>query len=454
MIEGPREKISMRKREAMVWRDHPFYFFKFFAATSLTLFALTGCGGQYTDYTQQPGQNDARTMNGDVVGSLPPGSPPGSGSESNRPNGSHVPGIRPPEHLIEAAKNGRLECANDSECLDSVVLISIPTEKGVSRCSGVLISEDEVLTNDHCVKRTSAEWIYVHFSKNVNSEVAQIKVRSYETGPDSIDYAVLKLKEKITDRKPAPQSQRGFQNTELANIYRVQMVTSSSGQMNGIQTRLICRASHRTMLYPAVQDSRFPVMTFGDCPIESGNSGSPAFNANGELAAVIQGYYVLKDMPEVERELQELSIDSDFGKVAVGTQVMCMSALNPRSNVQCTSWVGAMGMKPHSYAQQFGSVPLPKVPYSTPGKQWRRPTQELTSNAITFIQTPKCLYLTELESQELTLKKYRKGLSRAYVMEWRERASTESFSVVQRGQDQIQLQSSSGLQVHVPVCKE
>lgn len=441
-------------------------FLGFFLLSSM----LVACGGHYTDPTTGAAQTNLHPQGSvqNAVGNsfnLDPSSPQNSSPNMTLGNGSSSenaqPQVPPPFANIEAAKNGKLECENTSDCLQSVALISIPNQNGVARCSGVLVASDLVLTNDHCVKNAVVPYVYVHLVGKETLSVSKILFRSYEKGPDTPDYALLQLSTRVTDRDPAPLAQRGFQNTELANIYRVQMTSSATGQMNGLQTRLICRANHHTMLYPGVQDSRAPVMTFGDCPIESGNSGSPAFNSKGELTAVIQGYYLLKDRPDVSSELNRYALDQDFGKVGVGTQVMCMSPLNARASSQCAPWVKAEGMMPSSYVSQYGSVPLfsgVTRPDERSALQWRRSDRDISDQTLLYIQTPRCVFASETTPQSYAVKKYRRGISRAYVIEWREEVlnqeGRDTFDVISKDTYQAKMRSDLGIEVTIPLCRE
>lgn len=252
-----------------------------------------------------------------------------------------------------AAAGGELRCDFGEECHSAVSLISVVTDQGLARCSGVLISEDEVLTNDHCIGMAlsvverleqvedipcSGE-IYAHFAAidgkpAVRGTCASIRFRSRERGIESVDYAILKLKEKIQDRALLKRAERGLENGEQVEIFRIQM-DGGENQHGGTQSLLSCRASHGTFLYPQLNHSNLPLMTFGDCGIRVGNSGAPVITRAGELAGLIQGYLTVRQNEEIDRELKPHLLEGSFGLVGVATQTHCLSRVSGKQLVPC-----------------------------------------------------------------------------------------------------------------------
>jgi hypothetical protein len=131
---------------------------------------------------------------------------------------------------VNAAANGTLRCQFHGECEPALAMISVVTSEGLERCSGFLISPTQVLTNDHCVSKSTAvemvpnqvsnipckNLIFVHFAKTKDSDEAQavscatVQARSFERGVGSKDYTLLKLAKPVIDRKPLKLARRGF----------------------------------------------------------------------------------------------------------------------------------------------------------------------------------------------------------------------------------------------------
>ncbi|MBU6153533.1 MAG: trypsin-like peptidase domain-containing protein [Bdellovibrionales bacterium] len=190
--------------------------FFYYRTTLLLLFLLCSCGHRNVDL--------ARGIHPDQIDSF-------SGEKTDRRAKARA-----------AARSGVLQCTIEGECEPSIALVSVVTDQGLERCSGVLISEDRVLTNDHCVDKSLSliGWstrhkglpckgsVYVHFSGDGERSARhagclEIEFRSGESGINSQDYAVIRLDQPITDRKPMKIAKRGFRDQESARILRVQM---------------------------------------------------------------------------------------------------------------------------------------------------------------------------------------------------------------------------------------
>jgi hypothetical protein len=221
----------------------------------------------------------------------------------------------------------------------------------IERCTGFLISDHEVLTNDHCIEKTllieHAEGRvlknlpcqglgYIHFvasDENPNGlsrACDSIEIRSGETGIASEDYAILKLKNSVTDRAPLRISARGFQDQEASTLIRVQMdPVLNHSPYDGVQSKLNCQASYATFLYPGVTSAASPLMTFGDCAVAAGNSGSPILNSDGEIGSILQGFLLPRTQnTELNLELAAAKLDSKYGQVAIGTQLDCIPEIS------------------------------------------------------------------------------------------------------------------------------
>ncbi len=368
-------------------------------------------------------------------GQNPSGGPAGTNS-INLPSSSEVQSWR------TAAQAGKLFCPFNDECNPSVVMVSVITDKGVEGCSGVLISPNEVLTNDHCVDKSISlkgwesrrknlpckDFVFTHLSgtdlNNAGPTLGcdSIEVRSGEAGIASVDYAVIKLSTPVSDRMPMRLARRGFSENEKAKIYRVQMTKeSNTSGFRGMVGRLDCVTSYRTYLYPAASNSDSTLMTFGDCAIQAGNSGSPVINESGELTAIIQGYLTVR--PEHKSDLDQNLLDGNYGEVAIGTQLECMPGVGDRVR-NCTPILDLGNVRASDYVASNGRFPPDLLPGTPLNHRWQEiEMQTRETSKKSFFLAPACTNNQSVSGAEISFKK---GINRFMQVEWRAVESTQS----------------------------
>lgn len=350
------------------------------------------------------------------------------------------------EERVARASGGTLYCDNKDNCHPAVAMISVVTGQAIERCSGFLIAPDLIVTNDHCLNHSVAarakgndcrNRIFAHFADAGRGSQAQsvscqsIVTRSCQTGLGSRDYAVLRLSRPVTDRKPLRIAQRGFADGETATILRVQMRDNRTH--DGDQGVISCKAAYRTMVYPSLQSDRSPLMTFGDCPIQKGNSGSAALNSAGEVTAIIQGYLTPPEDPKLRDQLSSLLLDPNYGEVGLGTQLACAPELS-RVAGACTPIPQMFTRYPRLYASGYAGDFDPRLlPPAGAQERWK-PLAAPSAEQRLFIRTPVCVSAAGATgSFQSSIAGFQRGINRSLQAEWRQVVRPGERTVVFNG---------------------
>lgn len=193
-----------------------------------------------------------------------------------------------PAHLkfMEQIGEIKVNCLEEG-CHPSVVML-FSTIKG--RCQGTLISEDEVLTANHCIQhadRLDSEKLYL---SNIPESCANLSVVLPETrdypqetigcrsvrGSRHWDFSIVKLRQKV-NRPFVKMDSKTKTKTKKA------IVINKISEGIYVQKSVECTQRSETNHFNALNSKR----ALKDCEIIGGNSGGPILNENGSLWAVI-----------------------------------------------------------------------------------------------------------------------------------------------------------------------
>jgi hypothetical protein len=256
----------------------------------------------------------------------------------------------------EKAKNGQVRCVgNSSEDCNSAVgmltMVELPSE--VSMCTAFLVAPRIAMTNSHCIPddlkaagSNCANRMWLHFPELQGHSQARVGCSRVLTlsqdkadNPIAPDYAVIELDQAV-NRPPLKISREGFKDNSLYQLVKVN--PKSISPMVGELTRQICQAKHNSILVPDSNEDQSSNMTFGDCEVRQGNSGSPLLDSEGNVSGLIQ---ITVDSAELKKRMDEHSLpvlDNQLvAPLGIGTSLSCLNLPSetqaPALPAQCAS---------------------------------------------------------------------------------------------------------------------
>ncbi len=189
-------------------------------------------------------------------------------------------------------------CDSVDDCPASVGMVVFPGADAPERCTGTLVGPDLVLTAGHCLdpqsrRRGEVEDGFVAFPESGAyparwHRVVEVLQVAEGVGEEVLraDYAVVRL-EQPTLRPAAPVASEG---PTPGAIVTVAVVTPHPiyATQHRLETRL-CRVADGAAARDALGPDAAAVGWLSDCPILPGNSGSPVFDHEGRVRALVHG---------------------------------------------------------------------------------------------------------------------------------------------------------------------
>lgn len=236
------------------------------------------------------------------------------------------------------------------------------------RCEGTLISEDEILTANHCVQNTRFRMEMQNhlYLSNIPKACQNIAIYLPETldypeeiaackslrGADNWDFAIIKLNRKINRPALGLSDDRSSPKKTAVVINRI-----SPGHYK--EELLPCKAA--APFHP--QNSVIRQRAFYDCQIRKGNSGGPVLNEDGTIWGIV-------------------SLTEDLWGVEVAGNSKCIKSflIDPMQSLK-ECWNEASDMT--TYFEEFGK----DLPPRTADQAYYADPRNFDSIAV----IPKCL---------------------------------------------------------------
>lgn len=193
-------------------------------------------------------------------------------------------------------------CASEKNCHPSVGSIFFNAHN--LYCTAFLIAPHIIATNRHCVAQPvsagkvlfpktphhAEEWIdlqdiVLQSAANVHhpKEDAQLDAKH-----NYYDYAFLKLA-KPASRRPILIVDKGIPPNASWNIVTTLLTQDTRNQQIAVQQTIQCESSAGSFFNPFYLSSEFPFVFLKNCPVFSGNSGSPLLDDQGNARGMIYG---------------------------------------------------------------------------------------------------------------------------------------------------------------------
>lgn len=187
------------------------------------------------------------------------------------------------------------QCDRRSECTEGTVYVNFNGQT----CTGALVGADLVALHPGCLPeslrgqaspKSCFDLYYIHLPERIVDDKAFPKERStcdwviHNPSLDSGEPAILRL------RRPFKQSVRVLSTAALPTAENASIQQVEAGlDLKTYQVKHECSVAMKTLFAPQVESTRSSTITFADCPITAGMSGSLIADASGREVGIIHG---------------------------------------------------------------------------------------------------------------------------------------------------------------------
>jgi hypothetical protein len=223
-------------------------------------------------------------------------------------------------HGIASAKSAayQVTCESLDACPEPVVGL---IQDGKSVCTGVLVTEDIVATNLHCIPddlrvndssckgRITVTFPASRSREEQSEDCEQIKWVSppLKDTPLTPDWAFFKLA-KRAPRMHAPINTNGFSDGEMVTMFKIDPTDKGTG----ILRKVTCPAVQNSLANPFFTGVKSPILAMVPCETMKGNSGSPLMNSSMEVKGLLNSMGTAADVNLKKAPFYHVSFGSNF----------------------------------------------------------------------------------------------------------------------------------------------
>ncbi len=240
------------------------------------------------------------------------------------------------EDAQRIASSAQVFC-KDQDCHPSVGMLTSASREGVGACTATLMGSDLAVTNGHCLppetKRRGAScegYLWITFTDDRNHRqydkrigCKEVVEYSEEGGLEDHrpDYAILRLSHP-TSRPFLAIDETGFSEEETIFMHKVNPDLSARGAFGFLQ-EITCKTIFASHLEPRASHPLADLVTLGDCPVISGNSGSSLLSQAGHIKGVVQiRIFELRMAAKLRQE--GITLLESLVPVSIGTNFACL----------------------------------------------------------------------------------------------------------------------------------
>ncbi len=227
-------------------------------------------------------------------------------------------------------------CKSNDQCPTSVGLLTFWVSgehaSSAGMCTSFLIAKDLALTNSHCIpdemrnkSQRPTEQMKIVFPAVGSLPETSVGVDNIISFTDltgaigkNPDYAVLKLQQEMNDRDILKMSHDGLPDDFSFRIFSI-TPTSDHAVIGELEIKE-CKTMMDSGVQPSYLNKFSPVVSFTECGIRHGNSGSPMIDSKGMVRGIIQAGV---DQDSLELIAKKLEIDT-LKPLNLGTNSACM----------------------------------------------------------------------------------------------------------------------------------
>lgn len=257
--------------------------------------------------------------------------------------------------LVQTAS---VTCGNTQDCPSSVALLSFQDTCGAGMCTAFLIAQDLAVTNSHCVPeawkanpKNQKSLMVLNFPSTQNRLSESVSVREIvkwsnisgesptETGKRP-DYALLKLS------RPVYRDTLSFDSSGVKDLTKLTLVAvtpQSRLAIRGLLEVKSCQSMMGSSIQPSYDHPETSVISFSDCELIHGNSGSPILGSDGKVKAIAHAALEKRFKVTLSRQLNVPYIDD----LNLATNAACLDLpgyAKPASH-QCDMPNAAIGIE-------------------------------------------------------------------------------------------------------------